>query len=152
MDELINFESGDVIFAEGDKGDCLYIVEKGEVILLKEDGSRLAPVSMIKSGEFLGELSALGSSAQRSATAVAVKPCSVYKIKNQDIQSVLAKCPAWVKDIMLKLSDRLHASMEVMKEHRIMDEELEKFLELYPERILMYKDRVDSYRRNKGVI
>lgn len=152
MDELIHFEAGDVIFTEGDKGDFLYLVEKGEIILLKEDGTRMVPISMIKGGEFLGELSALGTHSERNASAIAVKHSSVYRIKNQDIKSIMAKCPSWVRDIMLKLADRLHASTEVMAEHRIVNEELERFVEMYPERILMYKEKVDSYRRRRGVL
>lgn len=150
MEERVVFEDGQVIFAEGDKGDCIYIIDQGEVLLLKEEGSRMAPVTIIGHGDFLGELSAFGSSPIRNASAISIDQTFAYVIKNDDIHTVLKKCPAWVRDIMQTLSDRLRASTDVMTEHRIVDERLESFTGLNPEKLLMYRDKIDIYRKNKG--
>lgn len=150
MDERIVFEPGQVIFAEGDRGDAMYIVDQGEVLLLKEESGRVVPVSMIKSGEFLGELSAFGSTPQRNASAVSVDQTFAYVIKSEDIKTVLKICPNWVKDVMDTLSDRLRSSTEIMTEHRIIDESLENLTGLNPEKLLMYRDMIDIFRKNKG--
>lgn len=150
MDERVVFEAGQVIFAEGDRGDTLYIVDQGEVLLLKEEGGRVVPLSMIKSGEFLGELSVFGTSPQRNASAVSIDQTFAYVIKSEDIKTVIKKCPAWVREIMNTLSDRLCSSTDIMTEHRIMDESLENFTGLNPEKLLMYRDKIDMFRKKKG--
>jgi CRP-like cAMP-binding protein len=150
MDDRVVFEEGQVIFAERDRGDCIYIVDQGEVLLLKEEGSRMAPVTIIKNGEFIGELSAFGGSPIRNASAVAIDQTFAYVIKTDDIQTVIKKCPAWVREIMQTLSDRLRTSTDVMTEHRIVDESLENFTGLNPEKLLMYRDKIDIFRKNKG--
>ena len=65
---------GDVVFEQGDRGDLVYVVEEGEIEIVRarEDGSE-ETVARIPQGAYFGELGPMFG-LQRSATARAVGP------------------------------------------------------------------------------
>ncbi len=83
-----HFEPGENIFAEGDFGDRLYVVRKGEVEVLRE-GVRLA---VLGAGDYFGEM-ALLASRPRNATVRAVKPTDVLAVAKGDFSKLLANFP-----------------------------------------------------------
>lgn len=49
------YGNGDFVFREGEKGNCMYIIQTGEVEIVKEfDGSQVA-IAVRRSGDFFGE-------------------------------------------------------------------------------------------------
>jgi putative ABC transport system ATP-binding protein len=69
--------AGDPLFAQGDYGDLVYVVEEGRVELfhVREDGSH-EPVSVVEPGQYFGELAPL-LSMPRSCSAAALTPARV---------------------------------------------------------------------------
>jgi CRP-like cAMP-binding protein len=49
------FKSGDLIFREGDKGNCMFVIQSGEVEMVKECDGRQVLVSVRSNGDFFGE-------------------------------------------------------------------------------------------------
>ena len=65
------YEDGDVIVRQGDVGDCLYVIQEGQVeILLEEDGKEVR-LRMAGKGEIIGEI-AVFERVARSATVRAI--------------------------------------------------------------------------------
>lgn len=64
---VVQLEHGEVLFSEGDTGDSAYVVEVGEVEIVKRSGNRDVLLAVRKSGEVIGEM-ALVEEAPRMAT------------------------------------------------------------------------------------
>lgn len=151
FDEPINFKKGQVIFAEGEASSYLYIVVSGEVRIFKEQGGKLMPITVVGPRDFIGELSMFNEES-RSATAIAAKDSTLMLIKKTDIRKVLRSCPEWVSDIMITISDRLRSTVEVLREHRIVDDlnpgENEQ---LSAQDLKAFQSSVASYRSRRGL-
>jgi NADH dehydrogenase len=83
-----HFESGEIIFHEGDVGDRLYVIRQGEVEILQH-GDVLATLGQ---GQYFGEM-ALLRDAPRNATVRASKPTDVLTVAKGDFQKLLASFP-----------------------------------------------------------
>lgn len=83
-----HFEAGQIIFEQGDAPDRLYIIQKGEVEVLR-DGERLAAIG---EGESFGEMGLLTNS-PRNATIRAAKPTDVVAITKGDVTQLLNNFP-----------------------------------------------------------
>lgn len=71
----VSFNAGEIIFRQGYPGDHAYIIQSGEVAIIKEhdDGSR-EPLAILKSGEMFGEIAVMDD-VTRTATAEAHTDC-----------------------------------------------------------------------------
>jgi CRP/FNR family cyclic AMP-dependent transcriptional regulator len=151
FDEPINFKKGQVIFAEGEASSYLYIVVSGEVRIFKEQSGKLMPITVVGPRDFIGELSMFNEES-RSATAIATKDSTLMIIKKTDIRKVLRSCPEWVSDIMITISDRLRSTVEVLREHRIVDDlnpgENEQ---VSAQDLKAFQSSVASYRSRRGL-
>jgi serine/threonine protein phosphatase PrpC len=78
--------AGDTVFSEGDEEDCLYILLRGSVDILKS-GVKLAT---LRSGVHFGEM-ALVDKARRSADAVCKEPSKVLVIQRKDFYDLMRK-------------------------------------------------------------
>jgi CRP/FNR family cyclic AMP-dependent transcriptional regulator len=79
--ESRTYDSGDVLFGEGSRGDELYVVKRGKVrIDLKlQSDSDCATVHRLREGQILGEL-ALVDRRARSATATCETPSEIVAL------------------------------------------------------------------------
>lgn len=101
------FSKGDVIFKEGDLGECLYKVLEGSVGIYsgyKEAGEQL--LTEVKSGRFFGEMAVI-EAYPRSATAVALDNVKVCEIKSGEISDLFKNDKDQIVDIMKCLAERL---------------------------------------------
>jgi len=73
------FDTGETIFAEGDRGDLIYFVQNGSV-LISHGGDQIAKLS---SGDVLGEI-AIITGETRTATAVAEENTTLLLIQKED--------------------------------------------------------------------
>jgi CRP-like cAMP-binding protein len=151
FDEPISYKKGQVIFAEGEASSYLYIVVSGEIRIFKEEKSRLIPISTVSSQDFIGELS-MFSDDPRSATAIATQDTKLMIIKKSDIRKVLRSCPEWVSNIMITISDRLRSTVEVLREHRIVDDLNPGNSEpISDQDMAKFQGSVEAYRSRRGL-
>jgi CRP-like cAMP-binding protein len=106
LEELANiahideFEEGDVIFQEGKLVDNVYLVTSGEVALeVSASGINPQHVYTVGSGESLG-WSALFDRSQRTATAVATEPTTVFRFDGEELLALCDKNPRFGYTIM----------------------------------------------------
>jgi NADH dehydrogenase len=83
-----HFEPGEIIIQQGDLGDRLYVIRKGEVEVLR-DGVRVA---LLHAGAYFGEM-ALLSSEPRNATVRATRPADILAVNKGDFTKLLAGFP-----------------------------------------------------------
>ena len=96
---------GDVVFAQGDPGDALYIIESGKVTILRTDGERTHTLANLGPGRSFGEM-ALISDEARMASAIALEPADLWKIPRTPFVSILETSPALRKSLDHQVAER----------------------------------------------
>lgn len=82
----LHFETGEVIFHEGDIGDYLYMIIEGKVEVIKEEKGKVAELGK---GEFFGEI-ALLNQRTRTATIRCLQPTDVLALRKSDFGLLIA--------------------------------------------------------------
>ncbi len=98
----VSLKTGDPIFAKGDIGDFMYIIEKGSVRI--HDGGYT--FAILKENEVFGELSLLDSET-RSASATCDQDCLILKLAQSPFYNILAKDQEVLKGILQMLCRRI---------------------------------------------
>jgi CRP/FNR family cyclic AMP-dependent transcriptional regulator len=103
---------GERLFAEGDLGDCLYLVIYGKVKLTRTapDG-RESLVSVHGPGDMFGEL-AMFDPTYRTSTAVAITDARLAQIAHRDLRAVLTTRPPVALLLLKVLAQRLRRATE----------------------------------------
>jgi len=96
------YAPGEVIFREGEPGELMYAVIEGEVDV--RVGERF--IERTVEGGVIGEL-ALIDHGPRSATAVAVTPCTLAPIDEKQFQFMVQQTPFFALQVMRVLAERL---------------------------------------------
>jgi len=100
------FAAGEVIFREGEVGECMYVIQKGQVKVTKGTGVGEATIAVLGEGEVFGEM-ALFDLKPRSATTTAFGEARVLCIDRKRLFSVVKRDPTIVFKIIKSLSDRI---------------------------------------------
>jgi signal transduction histidine kinase len=104
------YAAGAVICNEGDPGDALYVIEGGQVAVLKESADgRLTLLALRGPGEILGEMSLVGQQ-PRSASLVAVENTYLLRIEAADFPVLMDRHPGISWAVLNVLNDRLQAA------------------------------------------
>ncbi|HSV11065.1 MAG TPA: cyclic nucleotide-binding domain-containing protein [Hanamia sp.] len=98
----VSLKTGAPIFAKGDIGDCMYIIEKGSVRI--HDGGYT--FAILKENEVFGELSLLDSET-RSASATCDQDCLLLKLDQSPFYNILSKDQEVLKGILQMLCRRI---------------------------------------------
>lgn len=108
-----NFAAGATVFSQGEKGDSFYIIQSGAVqVVLNTAGGRSEVISVLGPQDCFGEM-ALLSGDPRSATIVAVKDATVWRLSREDWDELIEKHPTWLLHFCATLSRRLtHAEKQ----------------------------------------
>jgi len=96
------YAAGDVIFSEGDKGDAMYVVPTGEVVI--ERGGHV--METLGGGGIFGEMALIDGS-PRSATVRAKTDCEVAPINQKSFLFLVHETPYFAIAVMRALADRL---------------------------------------------
>ena len=103
---LATFESGEVVFAEGDEGDKMYVVRSGEIDI-ERDG---VVAETLSKGGIFGEMALIDGS-PRSATARAKTACEVAPINEKSFLFLVHETPFFAIAVMRTLAERLRRSV-----------------------------------------
>jgi len=103
----IQYEQGTEIFKEGDTGDCMYIIQQGNIKIHKGNTT----LARLKEKEIFGELSLLDADT-RSASATADTDCILYKIDQEPFYELMDERPEVAKGFIKILCQRLRTMNE----------------------------------------
>ena len=106
MNEM-QYEQGTEIFKEGDTGDCMYIIQQGNIKIHKGNTT----LAILKEKEVFGELSLLDADT-RSASATADTDCILYKIDQEPFYELMDERPEVAKGFIKILCKRLRTMNE----------------------------------------
>ena len=110
----VRLAKGDVLFAEGDPGERLFLVESGKVKLghTAADG-RESIIAVLGAGEMLGELS-LFDPGPRTATAIAVSNSKLLSMSHEALLPWLVGRPDLAVSLLAALARRLRRTNEAL--------------------------------------
>ncbi len=105
-DFSVRFAAGEFIFREGDGGDTMFIVQEGEVEILREVHGREARLAVLEEGDFFGEM-ALLEGLPRVASARAETDCVLLRIDESTFDHMIHSNPEIPVRMLRKLSQRV---------------------------------------------
>jgi len=111
-----HFPEGSVIFAEGDLGLAMYVIEGGEVEIRKRLGNEDRVLATLGKGDFFGEMCMLEEDSPRSATAVAIEDMDAVIIDQSAFTFILKHNPEIAIRMMRKLVMRLRQTTQLLEE------------------------------------
>lgn len=98
---------GDVLFEQGDEAREIYALINGalEVSVLSLDGRKLA-LNVMRSGALFGEI-ALFDPGERTATVTALEPCTLRKVRYDDVLAQVREEPELAIDLIHLAGQRM---------------------------------------------
>ena len=103
----MQYEQGTEIFKEGETGDCMYIIQQGNIKIHKGNTT----LAILKEKEVFGELSLLDADT-RSASATADTDCILYKIDQEPFYELMDERPEIANGFIKILCQRLRTMNE----------------------------------------
>jgi CRP-like cAMP-binding protein len=97
-----SFETGQIVFKEGDVGDAMYAVVEGSVELIH----RGRTFEVVEPGGILGEMALIDSS-PRSMTAVATSRSRLVRVDQKHFMFLVHEHPTFSLQVMAIQTDRL---------------------------------------------
>lgn len=128
--ERRRYQAGEMVFAMGDTGSAMYIVESGDVnIHLPGEASRRISLKDISRGEYFGEL-ALFDAKPRSASALATTDAVLLELQSGTLERYLDHRPRAAMAILRTMSERLRETNTMLSARaaKNVDAEFEKNL------------------------
>jgi signal transduction histidine kinase/predicted CoA-binding protein len=92
MIEEVHLAAGQELFAEGSPGERAYVIQSGELEIIKASGNRPVLLAVRKSGDVIGEM-ALLEDAPRTATVKARSDAILYAIHQEQFERLLNTSP-----------------------------------------------------------
>lgn len=90
--KLEKFKAGDVLFNEGEPGDCLHLVRTGSLTISRNIGGKDVVLSYVAAGNYVGEMALMGES-QRSATARAAIATETVRLDGEVFKKLVNRIP-----------------------------------------------------------
>lgn len=100
------YEAGEIVFDEGDSGDTLFVIQRGEVELTRASASGRRLVGRLGPGEFFGEMSVvLGG--ERRIRATAVGPLRLLEVDGHTLEEMCVERPEVAIRMIQRLAGRV---------------------------------------------
>ena len=126
-----SYEDGECIFEEGDVGRDLYIVQSGDVKILKKIQTQLVELATFSKGDFFGDM-ALLQSIPRYAAAYALGETRLLILKPAGFLLKIRRDPTFAFEMLQQMSQRVKISndrvLELIEKFQLPKDEVQKLL------------------------
>jgi CRP/FNR family transcriptional regulator len=100
------YENGDVIIRQGEPGDCMYVIQEGEVEIYAEQEGGEIPLAVRGEGEFFGEM-AVFEREVRSASVRAAGHVRVLTLDRKNFLKRIQEDPSLAFRVVETMSSRI---------------------------------------------
>ena len=100
------YGAGETIVREGESGDCLYVIQSGEVEVIRERGGAEVQLAVLRESDFFGEGS-LFDRDKRSATVRALGEVRVLTVDKKTLLRRIQEDPTLAYRIIETMSRRV---------------------------------------------
>jgi CRP-like cAMP-binding protein len=114
------YKKGQFIFADGEPGNTLFIIQKGAVQISKITPKGELIFAMLKAGDMFGEM-ALLESKPRSANAICYEDCTCMVLALTNFESTAKTQPAIISRLTVNLAERIWYSYKQLANSKITD-------------------------------
>lgn len=103
-----HYKPGQVVFNDGDHGDCLHVVKSGRLdVQLSTPQGQAITVRVVHPGEFFGELALVHPGHRRTGRVSALEPTETLALYTQDFEDLRRRHPGVDRLLVSALADRL---------------------------------------------
>ena len=100
------FSDGELICAQGEAGDCMYVIQHGKVVVTRSDDGREIEIGELGRGDIFGEMS-IFDKRPRSATVRARGPATILTLDKRAFLRRVHEDPSLAFRLMKKMSERI---------------------------------------------
>jgi CRP-like cAMP-binding protein len=100
------YENGDVIVRQGELGDCMYVVQSGEVEVVQATNGGEHRLAILGTGDFFGEM-AVFEKEVRSATVRAHGEARALKVDKRTLLRRIKEDPLLAVNLLQTMSQRI---------------------------------------------
>lgn len=100
------YGNGEIIVRQGDVGDCMYVVQSGEVEVVQATNGGEQRLAMLQAGDFFGEM-AVFEREVRSATVRAHGEARALKVDKKTLLRRIKEDPLLAVNLLQTLSHRI---------------------------------------------
>lgn len=145
--ELRFYDAGELLFREGERGDSIFVIRRGELRVKRKQGEDEIELALLGEGSVVGEMSLIDHS-MRSASVESVAGTAVLLIPSFKFAPLLEQFPAWFGSLLKSLVQRLRQSNLKVEQPLVQNSTLA--LALFLDRVLAHGevwDRNSALRR-----
>ncbi len=100
------YHHGEIIIRQGDIGDCMYVIQEGQVEVIAEQGDREVQLAVRGKGELLGEM-AIFEKERRSATVRAIGTVRLLTVDEKNFIRRVHEDPSLAYRMVEMMSHRI---------------------------------------------
>lgn len=100
------YKGGDVIVHQGEIGDCMYVIQEGEVEVVRVENGSIIRLAVLGRGDFFGEMSVFEKEA-RSATVRALDKVRVITVDKKTFMRRIQEDPTLAFRIFQTMASRI---------------------------------------------
>lgn len=102
------YKAGQVVFNDGDHGDCLHVVKSGRLdVQLSTPQGQAITVRVVHPGEFFGELALVHPGHRRTGRVSALEPTETLALYTNDFEDLRRRHPGVDRLLVSALAERL---------------------------------------------
>lgn len=98
---------GDIVVRQGEEGDCMYVIQEGEVEVVSETDGKLVRLATLGPGDFFGEMSIFEREV-RTATVRTLTDARLLTVDKKTFLRCIQEDPTMAFRVVETLSRRLH--------------------------------------------
>jgi NADH dehydrogenase FAD-containing subunit/uncharacterized membrane protein YphA (DoxX/SURF4 family) len=106
--QRLHFEAGDEVIRQGNTGDTAYVIQSGQLEVLR-DGRKIGELG---EGDFFGEIALLHNT-ERTATVKCLTPCELTVLTRDDFQSLSIGSSTMAKAIRKQMEERISTYIDI---------------------------------------
>lgn len=100
------YKDGDAIVTQGELGDCMYVIQSGQVEVLQHTRGAEQRLAILETGDFFGEM-AVFEHEVRSATVRALGDARALKVDKKTLLRRIQEDPLLAVNLLQTLSHRI---------------------------------------------
>jgi CRP/FNR family transcriptional regulator, cyclic AMP receptor protein len=100
------YQDGETIVRQGEPGDCMYVVQSGQVEVFQEKENAEVRLAVLNEGDFFGEM-AIFEREVRSATVRAIGDVRVLTVEKKNFLRRIQEDPSLAYHIVQTMSHRI---------------------------------------------
>ena len=101
----VRLPRGGILFHEGERADCVYLIESGKVaVRISTPEGALVTVAVLGAGSAVGELALVGDDEHRTATVQAVQPVVALTLRRHDFAELRRQHPSITEFLVKSLA------------------------------------------------